>query len=271
MAQPLTAVRITVHSGSVKKADLLGKSDPYVVLKLDGSTQTTSVVRNSLAPEWNETFQLPVTSPTPVLTLEAFDKDIDKDDPLGSATVDLRPLATSPDGMMRRMRVPLLIGTKEEGWLDISAVASWKVALETAASAEAARQYSRLSLTIQGGRGFTKGDLLSKPDPYVVVQTCPDGHGDVFQTSVKNNTSEPLWGETHEFDMRGETDIRMEVFDKDVIGKNLLGEIQVPFKELGLQHGKGQRWIPVFKKNKQSGEVLIIYTPLSDGTRRSGG
>lgn len=30
-----------------------------------------------------------------------------------------------------------------------------------------------LSLTIQGGRGFTKGDLLSKPDPYVVVQPRP--------------------------------------------------------------------------------------------------
>lgn len=29
----------------------------------------------------------------------------------------------------------------------------------------------------------------------------------------------------------------------------------------GLQHGPGERWIPIFRKRKPAGEVFIRYTP----------
>ena len=76
----------------------------------------------------------------------------------------------------------------------------------------------------------------------------------VFETRTQKNTAEPVWEETHNFDTVGEKEFKIEVYDKDKVGKDdLLGEIQVPFKELGLQHGASSRWIPVFKYVWRSG------------------
>eukprot|EP00667_Euglena_gracilis_P004931 EG_transcript_4954 len=258
--RPVGSVRITLHQGSVKRADFLGKSDPYVKVTVDGTTRTTATQEKTLTPQWNETLEFPVTSQQPMVTFDAFDKDLTSDDPLGSGQLDLRPLAFAPDGTLRRVRVPLVLKGKEEGWLEVSAVAGWKVQQELTAASRAAEAFASILLTVEAGRGFNKGDLLSKPDPFVTIRTLPAGTG-VFETAVVKNSSDPKWGESHEFSIKGETEFRISVFDKDPVGKQLLGEVQVPFKELGLQHGKGQRWIPVFKKSKEVGEVLILYEP----------
>ena len=75
---------------------------------------------------------------------------------------------------MRFQRVPLFVKGKEQGWIEVSVVASWKIAQETGASASVAAKMQSISLTIKSGKGFTKGDLLSKPDPYVVIHTMPN-------------------------------------------------------------------------------------------------
>ena len=71
----LHAVRVTVHGGKVKDADFIGKSDPYVVLTLDGADFRTATKDNTLTPQWDQTWEFQVKSQNPVLEVKAFDAD----------------------------------------------------------------------------------------------------------------------------------------------------------------------------------------------------
>jgi Ca2+-dependent lipid-binding protein len=55
-----------VRAQNLRKKDLLGKSDPYVKLKMAGDklpSKKTQVKKNNLNPEWNEEFRITVTDP----------------------------------------------------------------------------------------------------------------------------------------------------------------------------------------------------------------
>jgi C2 domain len=55
-----------VRAQNLRKKDLLGKSDPYVKLKMVGDklpSKKTHVKKNNLNPEWNEEFKITVTDP----------------------------------------------------------------------------------------------------------------------------------------------------------------------------------------------------------------
>lgn len=91
-----------LHGRNLKAADLTGKSDPYVVFgvgrykekALRHSLAQSSVVRQTLNPDWNETFMLNVPSLSDGLTAQVYDWDSPpkKHDYLGSAFVDLSNL-----------------------------------------------------------------------------------------------------------------------------------------------------------------------------------
>ncbi|XP_027002943.2 extended synaptotagmin-1 [Tachysurus fulvidraco] len=68
-----------------------GKSDPYVVINIGGSTFKSLVVKENLNPTWNEMFEVVLTDlPGQDLTLEVFDKDMDmKDDFMGRLKIKL--------------------------------------------------------------------------------------------------------------------------------------------------------------------------------------
>ena len=75
MSKDLQSVRVTVHSGKVKDADWVGKSDPYVILSLDGTKWKSVTKDNTLTPEWNETWEFPIKSQNPVLEIQCYDAD----------------------------------------------------------------------------------------------------------------------------------------------------------------------------------------------------
>lgn len=66
-----------VRAYKLKKKDLLGKSDPYVKLKLSDDnlpSKKTTVKRSNLNPEWNEEFKLVVKEPeSQALELSVYD------------------------------------------------------------------------------------------------------------------------------------------------------------------------------------------------------
>ncbi|GAA6088070.1 extended synaptotagmin-1, partial [Tachysurus ichikawai] len=68
-----------------------GKSDPYVVINIGGSTFKSHVIKENLNPTWNEMFEVVLTDlPGQDLTLEVFDKDMDmKDDFMGRLKIKL--------------------------------------------------------------------------------------------------------------------------------------------------------------------------------------
>lgn len=85
--RPQGRLKVTVvRANSLKNMEMIGKSDPYVVLYVRVIFKVkTKVVDNNLNPEWNETFDLDVEDKeTQALVLEVFDKDeVGQDKKLG--------------------------------------------------------------------------------------------------------------------------------------------------------------------------------------------
>ncbi|VAI91612.1 unnamed protein product [Triticum turgidum subsp. durum] len=86
-----------VRAMNLPKMDLLGKSDPYVKLRLSGErlpSKKTSVKMSNLNPEWNEHFRLVVKDPeTQVLELQMFDwEKVKMHDKMGVQVIPLRLL-----------------------------------------------------------------------------------------------------------------------------------------------------------------------------------
>jgi hypothetical protein len=95
-----SSVMITVHSAAgLRKADLIGKSDPYVVITVAGTqVAKTEVIDNTQDPEWaNATFRVPLTlQPRDLLddvVLEVYDEDpLGVSDFLGRTVVEPKHL-----------------------------------------------------------------------------------------------------------------------------------------------------------------------------------
>lgn len=82
--------------------DKSGTSDPYLVLTLGESKEATSVVSKTLNPEWNQTFEFPITtSDSALLEVICWDKDRFKKDYMGDFDVVLEDIfqasRTSPE------------------------------------------------------------------------------------------------------------------------------------------------------------------------------
>jgi hypothetical protein len=68
-----------IRAVNLKKMDIMGKSDPYVKLKMTGDrlqSKKTTVKMSNLNPEWNEVFTFAVKDPnSQVLEIHAYDWD----------------------------------------------------------------------------------------------------------------------------------------------------------------------------------------------------
>ncbi|KAK8957104.1 Synaptotagmin-2 [Platanthera zijinensis] len=101
MKKPVGILHVkVVKSYKLTKKDLLGKSDPYVKLKLTEEklpSKKTTVKHNTLNPEWNEEFRLVVKDPvSQALEVHVFDwEKVGKHDRIGMQVVPLKEL--TPD------------------------------------------------------------------------------------------------------------------------------------------------------------------------------
>ncbi|KAK5136562.1 hypothetical protein LTR08_002906 [Meristemomyces frigidus] len=87
-------LRVTVLKGrNLAPKDKRGTSDPYLVLSLGDAKQATSVVSRTLNPEWNQTFEMPVTeADSALLEVVCWDKDRFKKDYMGEFDILLEDL-----------------------------------------------------------------------------------------------------------------------------------------------------------------------------------
>eukprot|EP00761_Pharyngomonas_kirbyi_P011844 gb/GECH01011870.1/.p1 GENE.gb/GECH01011870.1/~~gb/GECH01011870.1/.p1 ORF type:complete len:203 (+),score=40.70 gb/GECH01011870.1/:1-609(+) len=102
-------IHVTIYEArNMAYKDMIGKSDPYVIISFAGQKCQTRVLRNNHAPVWNESFSFPIASMNDLyqpLQLDVFDKDrFTRDDRLGSATVHVDRIAP---GQPNDMWVPL--------------------------------------------------------------------------------------------------------------------------------------------------------------------
>jgi len=65
-----------IEAEDVIAADRGGTSDPYAVVEFQGIQKKTKVIKKSLTPKWNESFQFEIGKPSGVLTIDLFDHDV---------------------------------------------------------------------------------------------------------------------------------------------------------------------------------------------------
>ncbi|CAF4573725.1 unnamed protein product, partial [Rotaria sp. Silwood2] len=80
-------------------ADIVGKSDPYVKVKVPGSIEyRTKTIDNTLNPEWNEIFEFVVEQyESDSIEFEVYDEDLGKNDFIGRAQLRLNTLVDNDD------------------------------------------------------------------------------------------------------------------------------------------------------------------------------
>lgn len=98
MKKPVGILHVKViRAIKLKNKDLLGKSDPFVKVKLTGEklpSKKTRVKSNNLNPEWNEEFKIVVKDPeSQALEISVFDHEqVGKDERMGMNVVPLKEL-----------------------------------------------------------------------------------------------------------------------------------------------------------------------------------
>ncbi|KAL8541279.1 hypothetical protein ACS0TY_002503 [Phlomoides rotata] len=93
--KPVGKVTVTIlQANDLKNMELVGKSDPYVVVHIRPLFKVkTKVIDNNLNPVWNETFELIAEDKeTQSIIFEVFDEDIGDDKRLGIAKLALMEL-----------------------------------------------------------------------------------------------------------------------------------------------------------------------------------
>jgi len=256
----------------------VGKSkapDCYVQLMLADNQKPvkTKTIKNNYNPSWNEEFRfsVPLQSVSNYdLTLRVMDDDmITKDDPLGEVVIPLWQIdfSTGVEEMKQLQAVTKKTPSKSQKKRSDS-VSSFSSDEEMKKSAN---NFGRLKynlsidpstnkvlLGIIKAKHLKKGDMMSKADPYVLI-SVPGVNFKPIKTKSIKSTQEPVWNETHTFDINdvaGKTFI-LQVFDKDMMKDDGLGEIHVPVSLLDRSQ-KIEEWKYL---SKYSGKVAAGPSP----------
>jgi hypothetical protein len=81
---------------------------------------------------------------------------------------------------------------------------------------------ARLGISIVSAQNLRAADRSGKSDPFCVCRV-PGRPGSKCQTRVLNTTLNPIWKEYFEIDFFAGDELQVSVFDKDVLGNDLLG------------------------------------------------
>ncbi|KAK1383123.1 C2 domain-containing protein [Heracleum sosnowskyi] len=130
MENVLGLLRIRMKRGiNLAVRDTLS-SDPYVMVRMGKQKLKTSVISNSINPEWNEELTLSVTDPSLPVKLRVYDKDtFSLDDKMGDAQFDINPfleavkmrLESLPNGTIITKVKP-----NRENWLAEESNITWE-------------------------------------------------------------------------------------------------------------------------------------------------
>jgi len=97
-----------IRALDLEDVDLFGKSDPYVIVDVEGSSRKTRTIKNNLNPVWEDVFEFNVLNPSgAIVSFKVKDKHIIKDQKLGHTQVYLSELRQKEKS--RRM-LPLMDG-----------------------------------------------------------------------------------------------------------------------------------------------------------------
>nr|XP_057934610.1 extended synaptotagmin-2-like isoform X1 [Doryrhamphus excisus]XP_057934618.1 extended synaptotagmin-2-like isoform X1 [Doryrhamphus excisus] len=235
-----------------------GKSDPYGVIRVGKQLFQSKVIHETVHPKWNAVYEAEVMDPTGHnLEVQLYDEDADKDDPLGSVTIDIAELAKDQtvdewfglDGVASgKLHLKLewlsLLSTPDK--LD-QALASIRAdrgkANDGLSSAllvvflDSARNLPQNPLEFNQG-GSKKASLTkviksakkvtSDPSPFVQLRVGHKSH----ESKTRYKTHEPVWEEAFSFLIHNPRSQDLEIEVKDAKHECSLGTLIVPLSRL---------------------------------------
>merc|ERR1712002_1337998 len=88
---------LTIHNGvNLMNTELIGKSDPYVVIEHGGQNFRSKTVKNSQNPIWDFVVDTDIKKESAEnIKVSVFDEDIGKDDPMGYVFLDINELSNN--------------------------------------------------------------------------------------------------------------------------------------------------------------------------------
>ena len=251
--RPTGLLRVHVRKASgLKNSELLGKSDPYCVVKVASrwrgeATARTVTIKNDLNPVWRQTLVLRCALDTSsTLQLRVLDEDIGRDDVLGTANlpVDLA-------GLVQRLEA-------SEGWHELGAdrgrvhvTVRYKPLTAEAAAVEVERvcrgwltrrrrpmrPTGLLRVHVREASGLKNSELLGKSDPYCVVKVASRWRGEASARTVTiKNDLNPVWRQTLVLRCALDTSstLQLRVLDEDIGRDDVLGTAELPVDLAGL-------------------------------------
>jgi hypothetical protein len=85
-------LKLTIANADLlRDTEIIGKMDPYVVVKHQGKELKTKTLKNKgKHPDWNETIMLPIGGINETIEVKVMDQDVMKDDEVGRVMINVR-------------------------------------------------------------------------------------------------------------------------------------------------------------------------------------
>ena len=246
-----------IEAKDLAKMDTIGLSDPYVKIKIFGSTQTakTSVKKNTLTPVWNEEFHFACHNPNKQnLRLKMYDEDVAADDEMAILQIPLASIEPSHVKDQWFEMTPVK-GVKKGGFIHIVYQLNYFgcPAFREIPPITGPGPYV-LNLHLIEAKDVPKMDVTSS-DPFIRMEF----EGNKNCTQVIKKCLNPKWDQTFQFDIQ---DLKTAVLYLTLWDKDLVQDDEISTLEFGvsyLPYGKVvNEWFTMenIKGNKKKGGVL---------------
>eukprot|EP00993_Chasmostoma_nieuportense_P002957 NODE_3709_length_916_cov_70.647655_g3557_i0.p1 GENE.NODE_3709_length_916_cov_70.647655_g3557_i0~~NODE_3709_length_916_cov_70.647655_g3557_i0.p1 ORF type:complete len:284 (+),score=67.47 NODE_3709_length_916_cov_70.647655_g3557_i0:58-852(+) len=119
-----------------------------------------------------------------------------------------------------------------------------------------------LRIKVLQATGLKDTDIMGLPDPYVLLKLGDEKK----KTTIKNSTTDPIWNEEFYFSSASADQLlHIEIFDKDIVGKDSMGKATVPLS--GLKQDTGSELtVPLTnKKGLRLGHLVLQLYPMGFG------
>merc|ERR1712133_298222 len=93
------------RGSNLVKTDIVGKSDPYVVVQYGDKKFKSKTVKNNQNPTWDFAVDIPVPEKNKNIKISVFDEDIGKDDPMGNVIVKIEDLVNERKVSNKRIKL----------------------------------------------------------------------------------------------------------------------------------------------------------------------
>uniref|UniRef100_A0A8C9WM37 Extended synaptotagmin 2 n=1 Tax=Scleropages formosus TaxID=113540 RepID=A0A8C9WM37_SCLFO len=200
-----------------------GKSDPYGVIQVGNQLFQSKTINDNLNPKWNEVYEVLVYDcKGQQLDIELYDEDPDKDDFLGSLSINMEEL--------QKMQ-------KVDGWFVLEEAVTGKLhlRLEWLSLLSSPEKLEEVGALISTRADQTKASpVLSSAVLLVYLDSAknlPVGTGTGAGT-IRYKTMEPVWEESFMFLVPNPRNQELKVEVKDDKHKCSLGTITLPLTEL---------------------------------------